>query len=402
MLLSVSVLYSQEIFVVNSNSQTLSKVNITDFSVNNSFAQIGLYGNQVLYDNDRLYVVNSGDNRVQIINADTGATQGYINTGNSSSPYNIALHDGFAYITGWGTHRLYKVDLSNTSSISQLTTNYAPQGMLIVGNKMYVALSGYVNTVYLQGRVCVVDLNTFTVANTINVNTNPQSMVLDGQGRVHVICSGNYGNVFSVVSVINTTTDTVVNTITLPTNTIFTTIHKGVDGLFYVGSGYGLGFLTYNPATLQIVNGAGNYLFPNGDSMIYDSNYIYVLEPSYYGASSLKVFTHEKSLVSELNLGVGSVSMVYKAGVVSEKDIVSLSGFEVSVYPNPFVSGVNIKSSGGEEIGVEVFNIKGQRVYSESGGEVRWEAKEVPAGMYFMRVRDTRGGEVVKKIIKMK
>ena len=47
--LQMNILHANNIFVVNSNSRTLSKVDLANLSVNNSFTQIGLFGNHIAY-----------------------------------------------------------------------------------------------------------------------------------------------------------------------------------------------------------------------------------------------------------------------------------------------------------------------------------------------------------------
>ena len=64
-LLCITAIIAQELFIVNSSSETLSHVQIQNFTASNNFAQIGLWANQVVYNDNKIYVVNSGDNNIQ-------------------------------------------------------------------------------------------------------------------------------------------------------------------------------------------------------------------------------------------------------------------------------------------------------------------------------------------------
>jgi hypothetical protein len=81
-----------------------------------------------------------------------------------------------------------------------------------------------------------------------------------------------------------------------------------------------------------------------------------------------------------------------------------ITGSDVLLYPNPAVGGnffIDVKAGLVQIKSIEVFNSLGSLVYSSnnpfiSGGQLKMNLPEVPAGVYFARVL-TSNGDVVKK-----
>jgi len=398
--LIISLLHTTEMFVTNTNSRTLSKVNLQTFTVNNAFSQIGLYANHIAYHNAKLFVVNSGDNAIQVIDADTGTTLDTIYLENSSNPWHIKIHAGFGYVTGLFTGKLYRFNLNDFSEVAELYLGVTPQAMLADDELLYVTLTNTQYPVYGQGKVCIVDLNTFSVVNEVNVGTNPQGMIIDSAGKIHVVCTGNYGEIMTSIVIFDSESHEILHTI--PAISFYTSIQFGLDGMVYAGNGFGLGFLRYNPETYAVLNDYGTTLFPGGESLLFDDNYTYVLEPgNYYFPSKFHVYDSRMDLVHELALGIGANAMVMRIDEdVSVVDIVKPKGLEIKTYPNPFMSQVKIEVIGDEhEYQVEVFNIKGQKVYESKEKSFTWDGKGMPSGVYMVRVKGEREMGIKKLLL---
>jgi len=56
------------VYVINNLSETLSRINIETGAVENHIVTLGVVPNQVVYYEDMLYVVNSGNASLQVIN----------------------------------------------------------------------------------------------------------------------------------------------------------------------------------------------------------------------------------------------------------------------------------------------------------------------------------------------
>jgi len=66
------------LFVLNSGSETLSRIDTESGVINNSFAALGSLPNRLECDRNFIYVVNSGGNSVQKIAVSDGTTNHYL------------------------------------------------------------------------------------------------------------------------------------------------------------------------------------------------------------------------------------------------------------------------------------------------------------------------------------
>ena len=74
---------------------------------------------------------------------------------------------------------------------------------------------------------------------------------------------------------------------------------------------------------------------------------------------------------------------------------------EVTVYPNPAREWVEVRSEGGEVLGVTVYDMRGQVVHKEEAKRRHGRVSIValPNGVYMMRVETDRG-TAIKKVVK--
>jgi DNA-binding beta-propeller fold protein YncE len=95
-------------------------------SVRTRFATTGTYPNRLVFSGNRLLVVNSGDNNVEALDPDTGASLGKVarNLPAGTNPYDLAVwQDGtrtYAAITGQQSDALYVVDLDTGATVREV------------------------------------------------------------------------------------------------------------------------------------------------------------------------------------------------------------------------------------------------------------------------------------------
>ena len=93
---------------------------------------------------------------------------------------------------------------------------------------------------------------------------NPFGIATAPDGKIHVVCTGDYWSAWGKVQIIDPATDTIVNTIEVggsPGNLCF----SEADNMAFL-TVWGSGCLTYNTETLAVVNGADNYYLGKGGS----------------------------------------------------------------------------------------------------------------------------------------
>lgn len=159
----------------------------------------------VLYDS-RLYVTVTESNTLEAIDTATGhSTQ--VSMG-SLKPRSIATHGGKLYISCYNPPCVVRVD-TTTLAIEDtcLLGNYRPEGIAIAQGKAFIASSYLASNIYsYDDKVYVVGLDSFKVAATVTVVSNPTPVVQLDNNTVAVGCIGNYGSIAANTVLINATT----------------------------------------------------------------------------------------------------------------------------------------------------------------------------------------------------
>lgn len=261
------------IYVLNSAATSISVIDLENNEVYNDVVTVGTWPSHILYRNEKLYVVNSGSNNVMIFNANSWETETPIPLGDGQNPMVIAfLDDIYAWVTCSMSNKVLKVNVASKTVEKRIDAGVGATGLAITQGKVYVANTGYAGwgSPYLPGTVSVIDAVTGDSLTTISVGTNPQDIAIDANGKLHVTCTGNYGDIPGVVSVIDPASDAVVRTIAIGGTPGKISISK-TDNLGYI-SVWGMGCYVYNTETYAIVNGPDNMFLGKGGSGLLADN----------------------------------------------------------------------------------------------------------------------------------
>jgi YVTN family beta-propeller protein len=261
-------------WVVNSLGGTLSRVDLVTDSVVTNVLTLGQTPNDIVISGTTGYVVNSGDNDIQIIDLQTAQTIGTIELYLGLNPYFITVGGaGQAFVTNLLTGNVSILDLALNQEIDTLNVGVALEGICIYGDTLYISDINAVNWVYGQGYVYAYSLPGLAPLATIPVGTNPQAIVAGPDGFLHVVCTGDYGAISGQVQIIDPATLTVVDSVTVggtPGSLAFDS-----QGRAFLGAGGWVtdGFVfSYDGMTHQLLHGASNpILVPKG---AYDVNAI--------------------------------------------------------------------------------------------------------------------------------
>ncbi|HHE38636.1 MAG TPA: T9SS type A sorting domain-containing protein [Candidatus Cloacimonetes bacterium] len=399
-------LFGANAFVVNSNSQTLSKIDLETGYVNNAFSVIGLYANRVILSEDFIYVVNSGDNSVQKIDLNSGETLANIPVENSSNPYDMIIHNGFAFVTGLFTSKVYKIDLSTDQVVDDIMVGNSPEGMVVYDGKLYVANTNYIYPSYNPGTVSVIDLNTFEVIETIDVEINPQAFTV-ADDIIHLVCTGDYFSIFGKVCIIDPLSNSVMETIEIggsPANITF-----AQNGNVYLGDGMGIGVYSYNAETYEIIHSSQNPFSSGGSSIAANSENIAVVDAGNWIENSIvRIYDLNEEFLSEYVVAIGAVHIaIQDEGSSIDEIYPEIQDNQIYNYPNPFQSETTISFSchrDTEITEVNIYNIKGQQIktldcinhvnakatqllYSKNWDGKDESGKLVKPGVYFYQIK---------------
>jgi YVTN family beta-propeller protein len=208
-------------YVINTTGETLSKINLTTGAVTNNILPLGsdvnCYPNQIIVRDTLAYVIVSGTDEIQVINLKTENTIGWIifDTPDGNPYWMGFLDDQFLYVTLLLDNSVAKVDVDSRQVIKTVSVGQSPEGILMFDDKAYIAITAYDYNTWSwgQGKVAVYDTEIDTVVAEILVGKNPQFLDFDSQGRIHVVCTGNYYDIPGMVYIIDPDNNTVLDSL---------------------------------------------------------------------------------------------------------------------------------------------------------------------------------------------
>ncbi len=142
---------------------------------------------------DKVFIVVNNSQKVEVVRADNLESLDIIN-GFSSPRYLVRAAPAKFYVSDWGGNSIRVVTGSPYAVTGIIPTGSGPEQMIKSGNKVYVANSGGFGD---DSTLTVIDASADTVLKTIPVGYNPNSLVLDKDGKLWVLCGGDTGPDFT-------------------------------------------------------------------------------------------------------------------------------------------------------------------------------------------------------------
>lgn len=386
LLLSLSAARAELLFVVNSQSRTLSRIDTATDAVNNSFAMLGNVPNKVIVDGDFLWVVLSGDNAVQKISRNSGATLSNIFIGLGSNPWDAVKDGDFLYVSGLFTNKVYKVDTISGNVVANVNVGIAPEGLLVLNNKLYVANVGNYLQNYAGSSLSVIDLASFSVVATLPLPANAQYLA-SHNGLLHVSSTGNWADVGGAVSIVDPASDTLVHTV--PIGGTPGCLWMMNDSLALVGDNAGQVLYSYDPSTYQLLHGSANSIPNGGSEVVGNGDFVAVLSPNWGNNGIVKLLHQDLSPWKQYSVALMPTDMkLFSEPSETDDQVAALERLEV--YPNPARNGVKLHFSSQKPMQGELclYNLKGQNVHSQAyvGQGLSLIEPRLPSGIYFYRL----------------
>lgn len=426
---SSSFSYAQEmpraLYTLNSLAQTISKVNLETGEIDNDILSVGSVPNRITAEGDRIYVVNSIPPGITVISRATDEIVLQIPLGDGDNPWAMAFVGADqAYVSNLVANTVSVIDLGTGDLIDTIPVGPAPEGLLVVGNQAYVTnTGGYPN--YSPSTVSVIDIQAKAVIKTLNVGINPQDLALAPDGKIHVICTGNFGAITGKAYIIDPVGDTdltpvVVDSIDLggsPGDIAISADGKVIVPDFGDGSSgfvYAYDALTRdisfdfgNP--MRIGGGAMNAFFDPENDELYVNNFLddAVQLIDLEGDSVLKTFEVGDGVVDMVVVGSG-------ASTTGVSDIPSPpASFQLEQnYPNPFNPATTIPFlvQVQSKVEIRVFDVTGrliktlaERLYAPGRYWVEWNGKnddgEIMASGVYLYEMVAGGNREAKRLV---
>ena len=409
--LTAGMAYGQNYaYVLDGLAETISTIDLESGEVTNAILNLGDVPNQVIYDNQRLYVVNSMSPSLMIIDPATNTLEYEIPMPTNSNPWNVDVDEDYAYVTGMAANSVYIVNLDNGEILNTLSTGVSPEGVLVNDDRLYVTNTAFnpIDFSYGQGSVSVFNLTNNTEISRINVGKNPQNLLIGPDGMLNVICSGDYGANVGKVYFVDTWDLLAVDSLTLggqPTVAV-----SDQAGIVYVAAGGWAddGYIySYNGNTHQVLHNDSNPIEVNTGVMGLAIDSLGNIYAACQMANKVNKITSNGTVVDTYTMAMGSgpASIAIIDSRTDIDDPVSIPA-EIALgpaYPNPFNGSTNLTIDGNvdDDAEIEIYDITGRLVnrlsISGSGSinhTVTWSGmdcygNDVASGIYFARLAGT-------------
>ncbi|MDQ1327487.1 MAG: hypothetical protein QG641_770, partial [Candidatus Poribacteria bacterium] len=132
------------VYIVNGKAQTLSVLDVGKSDMKNDVLSTGKWPADIKVDGNKAYIVNTGDNNIQIIDLNSLKQTGLINIGDNTGPERIAfVDDNKAYISCLYTNSVKAVDITSQKVTKDIPVGVGPMGVTVSDKKVYVCNAAY-------------------------------------------------------------------------------------------------------------------------------------------------------------------------------------------------------------------------------------------------------------------
>jgi hypothetical protein len=196
-----ATLKSDELYVINGSSETLSMVDLETEQVTNDILTLGLWPNDILIVRDTAYIVNSGTSDIFMYDLIDQQVVREIYLGASRNPWKMAqiAPDTFL-VTNWLTGTISKFTSTGEIISESPISGENPQGIVARGDTCFITTVSFVwqDTSYDHGFVVAWDSRGDSTLVPVQVGENPSDLTFGPNGDLYVVCTGEYDGTGSV------------------------------------------------------------------------------------------------------------------------------------------------------------------------------------------------------------
>lgn len=144
----------------------------------------------LLVDGDRSFLVVAGTGEILMVNSQTMELQKRFR-GLGAPHRMLKISENKFYVTDWQEDGVWVLNVNSGTLVKSIFTGLAPETMVSLGNLVFVANSG---GAFVDSTISVIHAVGDTLMAQLRVAHNPNSMVIDEDKKLWVLCSG-YENI---------------------------------------------------------------------------------------------------------------------------------------------------------------------------------------------------------------
>jgi DNA-binding beta-propeller fold protein YncE len=276
---------------------------------------LGDVPNSIIAKGDKLYIIVNNSGKIEVIDPVTFLSEATIS--GLISPRQMAIvSDTKAYVSSIYSDSLAVINLSDNSISGYINLRRSSESIIISENEAYISKW------YGGKEIMVVNTTNNRVIDSIQVGIEPESMVLDKDNKIWVLCNGGWTRQnFAELDVINPATHKVENKFVFPSKLASPTC-LNIDGmgqtLFYLDNG--VRSMDINSSTLpanSLIPEAGSYFYKIGINPA--NSDIFVTDAVDYTQTGwVYLYRKDGNLVFKLKADIIPSSMCFKVKVSSQ------------------------------------------------------------------------------------
>ncbi len=248
------------------NYDTVKMTNNIFYKINK--APLGDVAQSMTFSGDKAYIVINNSGLVYVIDSWTGI---FINkiVGLTSPRYYLPIDSHKAYISDFVEKGISVVDPNTLQLLGVIQTGKSTENLAIIGTKVFATNWSEYGMTRQNNTVQVIDAAIDKLVDSIQVAKEPNSLVVDKNKNLWVLCSGGYMNEeIPVLYCINPETLQIIKKFDFPSLELspeHLTINGTGDTLYYLN--YGVYRMSINDAQLPeqaFINAGIHYFFTMG------------------------------------------------------------------------------------------------------------------------------------------
>jgi YVTN family beta-propeller protein len=259
---------------------------------------------------DKAYIVVNNSGKIEV--TDQSTLQSKATISGLISPRNMMIiNDSKAYVSSLYSDSVAIVSLSDNSISGYINIRRTSEAMVMVGNKAFVSNWAGGN------EIMVINTTSDAVIDSIKVGLEPQSMAIDKNGMLWVLCDGGWSQQDNAKLIqINPASDLVVKTLPFPAGGT-TPSNLRIDGLrqnlYYIDNGVKQMDISSAdlPGTTFVVQKTGESFYNiginpvNGDVFVTDA-------VDYSQQGYVSIYNSKGTFISKVKAGIIPGNMYFK------------------------------------------------------------------------------------------